>query len=111
MASEYLKWKYRDVKPDDPVVLTKKQKAANWWHYHKWWVLGGIVLLVVLADIGRDVLGIGKVLPDYQVALVASAPVGEQTLEELEKALAGLGAEPYPHGLPRYPRDHGKAEG
>lgn len=34
MASEYLKWKYRDVKPDQTVELTPRQKRANWWYYH-----------------------------------------------------------------------------
>ena len=34
MASEYLKWKYRDVKPDEPSPeLTGKEKLANWFHY------------------------------------------------------------------------------
>ena len=46
MASEYLKWKYRDVKPDAPLVLTPKEKRANWWHYHKWTLLSGVVVAV-----------------------------------------------------------------
>ena len=29
MASEYLKWKYRDVKPDQTVELTPRQKRAT----------------------------------------------------------------------------------
>ena len=29
MASEYLKWKYRDVGPDQAVELTPRQKRAN----------------------------------------------------------------------------------
>ena len=49
MASEYLKWKYRDVKPDAPAQYTKRQRAANWWHYHRWWLLAGAALLVALA--------------------------------------------------------------
>ena len=44
MASEYLKWKYRDVKPDEPIRLTRKEKALNWWHYHKWYVLLGSLI-------------------------------------------------------------------
>lgn len=40
--SEYLNWKFRDVKPDGPApALTPRQKLANWWHYSKWFVLGG----------------------------------------------------------------------
>lgn len=91
MASEYLKWKYRDVKPDEPVQYTKKQKAANWWRYHRWWLLAGAALLIALADIGINALGIGKVAPDYQLAYVASAPLSDGTVAALEKTLAALG--------------------
>ena len=91
MASEYLKWKYRDVKPDEPDSYTKKERAANWWQYHKWWLLGGALALVALLDIGWHALGFGKVVPDYQLAYVASSPLEESTLSALEQALAALG--------------------
>jgi len=91
LASEYLKWKYRDVKPDEPAPRTKKQKAANWWHYHKWPLLVGVLLLIAAIDIGRDVLGIGKVEPDYQFAYVASLPLNDETVAALEKNLAACG--------------------
>ena len=68
MASEYLKWKYQDVKPDAPVVLTKKEERQNWWHYHKWHValcIGGVLFAVWF--IAR-LLGFGQVQPDYQAA-------------------------------------------
>lgn len=90
MASEYLKWKYRDVKPDEPVKRTRSQKLANWWHYHRWWLLVGALLMLALWDIGKDVLGIGVVRPDYQLAYVASAPLEDGTLAHLEAALAAL---------------------
>ena len=54
MASQYLKWKYRDVKPDAPVELTEAQRRANWWHYNKWYVLGACLLLLAA---GMFVLG------------------------------------------------------
>lgn len=91
MASEYLKWKYRDVKPDEPIQRTKKQRAANWWHYHRWWLLAGALLAAALVDIGLNALGVGKVEPDYQLAYVASAPLPDGTAEALEAALATLG--------------------
>ena len=91
MASEYLKWKYRDVKPDAPIERTKKQKAANWWHYHKWWLLVGAILLVAGADILTNALGIGKSAPDYQLAYVASAPLSDETVVALETAFSELG--------------------
>ena len=91
MASEYLKWKYRNVKPDTPVTYSKKQKAANWWHYHKWWILAGILLLAALADIGLNALGVGRTEPDYQLAYVASVPLGDETLGALEAAFSVMG--------------------
>lgn len=91
MASEYLKWKYRDVKPDEPVQHTPRQRAANWWHYHKWWLLAGALLVAALVDIGLNVLGVGRVEPDYQLAYVASAPLPDGALAKLEAALAALG--------------------
>ena len=90
MASEYLKWKYRDVKPDAPVTRTPRQRAANWWHYHKWWLLAGALLLAALVDIGMSALGVGRIEPDVQLAYVASAPLDEGTVAALEKALSGL---------------------
>ena len=91
MASEYLKWKYRDVKPDAPVQLTKKQKAANWWHYHKWPLLVGALLMAAAIDIGYNALGFGAIKPDYQVAYVASAPLDDATIAAVESAFASYG--------------------
>ena len=91
MASEYLKWKYRNVKPDEPVERTPKQKAANWWHYHKWWLLAGVLLAIALVDIGLNALGVGKVAPDYQLAYVASSPLSDETVAALEAAFSELG--------------------
>lgn len=93
MASEYLKWKYRDVKPDEVVELTPRQKRANWWYYHKWHVLVGIVLLALGVYLGARMLRIGQVIPDYQVAYVGSAALPEDTAAALESALADLGTD------------------
>ena len=51
MASEYLKWKYRDVKPRETKELTPAEKRKNWWHYHKWHILTGVVLAAALASL------------------------------------------------------------
>ena len=91
MASEYLKWKYRDVKPDEPIQLTAKQKRQNWWHYHKWHVVIGVVLLVAAGNILYHALGIGKVRPDYQIAYVGANPLPNGTIRALEEAIAALG--------------------
>lgn len=93
MASEYLKWKYRDVQPDQPVELTPRQKRANWWYYHKWYVLLGVGLLALGTYLGARVLGIGQVRPDYQVAYVGSDALPEETAAALESALANLGTD------------------
>ena len=64
MASEYLKWKYRDVKPEEKRELTPAEKRANWWHYHKWHVALGAVLLLAAGSILWHVLGVGQPHPD-----------------------------------------------
>lgn len=93
MASEYLKWKYRDVRPDQAVELTPRQKRANWWYYHKWYVLLGVGLLAVVLYLAARGLGVGQVTPDYQVAYVGSAALPEDTATALETALADLGCD------------------
>ncbi len=91
MASEYLKWKYRDVQPDKPLELTPEQRRANWWHYHKWYVLLGITVAAVTAYLLARALGLWSVKPDYQVAYVGSSALPEDTAAALETALAELG--------------------
>ncbi|MCR5824994.1 MAG: hypothetical protein K6G54_00355 [Oscillospiraceae bacterium] len=91
MASEYLKWKYRDVKPETRRTLTPEERRRNWWHYHKWHVVLGAVLLLAALDIGRAALGIGTVRADYQLAYVGSASLPEDTVAAVEDALATLG--------------------
>ncbi len=93
LASEYLKWKYRDVKPDEPVELTPEQRRASWWDYHKWHVVLGVVLLLSLASILSRALGLGVIKPDYQIAYVGSAALPEDTAAALESALSALGTD------------------
>lgn len=93
MASEYLKWKYRDVRPDEPIKMTPQQKRANWWYYHKWYVLAGAALFLVTGYILTRALGFWEIEPDYQVAYVGSAPLPEETAAALETAFAGLGVD------------------
>ncbi|MCX4374173.1 MAG: hypothetical protein OSJ58_20585, partial [Dysosmobacter sp.] len=63
MASEYLKKKYRDVKPDAPLELTKAEKRKNWWHYYKWHVGIVLVLLAITGSIMWNTLS--RTEPDY----------------------------------------------
>lgn len=84
MASEYLMNKYKDVKPDDPVVLTKKEERKNWWHYHKAYILVGAVILLFVGSFVKEM--VTKVEPDYQVAYSGtySLPVGaEESMQAL----------------------------
>lgn len=93
MASEYLKWKYRDVRPDPPVERTVREKRANWWQYHKWYVVLGAGLLAAVLYLVARGLGFGQVTPDYQVAYVGTSALPEETVSALETALAGLGTD------------------
>ena len=91
MASEYLKWKFRDVQPEEKVELTQAQKRKNWWHYHKWHVAAGAALLLVAGNILFHALGIGEIRPDYRIAYVGSAYLPDETAAALEAALSELG--------------------
>lgn len=91
MASEYWNQKFKDVKPEEKRKLTGKERWQNWWHYHKWHVVIGVVLLVIVLDIGKDVLGIGKVEPDYQIAYIGESVLPDDTVAALEQAIAALG--------------------
>ena len=91
MASEYLKWKYKDVPQDKPLELTKQQKRKNWWHYHKWHVIIGAILLVTAGSILAHALGLGQTKPDYQIAYVGAAPLPEDTVKAIEAQLVPYG--------------------
>lgn len=91
MASEYLKWKYREVQPEEKAVLTKAEQRKNWWHYHKWYIIIGAVLILALGNILWSALGIGQVTPDYQIAYVGTTALPDDTVSALETAVAGLG--------------------
>ena len=94
MASEYLRWKYRDVPHDaPPPVLTAKERRANWWHYHKWHVVIGAVVLLALTDIGLHILGVGRQEPDYQFAYVGARMLPADAVSAFEEALAALGTD------------------
>ncbi len=89
MASEYLKWKYRDVKPEQPAELTRGEKRKNWWHYHKWHVVTGVVLLAILCSILWNALHQDE--PDLQIAYVGSSALPEDTAAAVEAAFEALG--------------------
>ncbi len=92
MASEYLKWKYRDVKPDEPPPPpTGWDKVKNWFSYNWYWLAAGAVILAILGGILWTALGIGKTRPDYILAYVGRGELPEQTREALIAAVQRLG--------------------
>lgn len=91
MASEYLKWKYRDVEHREKVELTPAEERKNWWHYHKWHVGIGVVLAGIAVSWTCNALGIGQVRPDYQVAYVGENSLPDDTATAIETAFAAFG--------------------
>ena len=92
MASEYLRRKYQDVKPDEPPPpLTPKERLANWFHYNKLWILVWAVILCVAGSMLWNVLGIGQIKPDYIFAYIGSGALPEECAAALERELAALG--------------------
>lgn len=89
MASEYLKKKYQNVRPDAPLELTKAEKRKNWWHYYKWHVGIAAALLAIAGSIAWNALS--RVEPDYRIAYVGASPLPEDTAAALEAAFASLG--------------------
>lgn len=89
MASEYLKQKYKDVKPEKKVELTPEQKRRNWWEYHKGWLLFGAVLLIGAAFFIRDIFF--RPSPDYQVGYVSKTPLPDEVKDSLRERLEELG--------------------
>ena len=94
MASQYLNWKLRDVKPDPlPPDPTPRQKWRNWWHYHKGMMIAGAVVGLAVLDIAHSALGLGQVRPDYQVAYVGENALPDATAAAIEEAFAALGSD------------------
>ena len=89
MASEYLKKKYKDVKPDVKKELTPAEKRKNWWYYHKWHVVIAAGLLAILGSIVWNALH--QVKPDYQIAYVGDYALPDDTAAAIEAGFAALG--------------------
>lgn len=91
MASEYLKYKFKDVRREEPVELSPAQRRKNWWHYHKWPVLIGAVMLLIVADIGLNAFHQFTRRPDYQIAYVGVNALPDDTARAIEDGFAALG--------------------
>lgn len=97
MASEYLKRKAQQElqkeTPEAPPVYSRREKAANWLRYHWLWLVVGAVLLIFGCTILWNILGIGKVKPDYVFAYVGREPLSEEQAAAFEEAVAALGVD------------------
>lgn len=91
MASEYLKWKYRDVQRREHAELSPAEKRKNWWHYHKWHIAIGVVLAGIGINLVCHALGVGQVKPDYRVAYVGSNALPDDTAAAIENTFSALG--------------------
>lgn len=91
MASEYLKQKYKDVKPDTPREMTEAERRKNWWYYHKWHVVAAVVAALAAADLVWSMLGRGTPQPDYQIAYVGEGSLPGDTAAAIEAGFASLG--------------------
>lgn len=92
MASKYLNWKFRDIKPDEPSPpLSGKKRLANWFHYHTWWLVVWAALLYIVGSTLWNALGIGQTGPDYIFAYIGSNELPEGCAASLEAELAALG--------------------
>lgn len=68
---------------------TKKDKFKNWWYYNKKILLLVIFLVAVAVSIVWSI--VGKVKPDYTIALMTQSSVDADALEILEKHIADYG--------------------
>ena len=75
----------------EPVQYTRKQRLRNWLYYNKWWLVIGAVILWIIGSMIWNVLGIGKVRPDYTFAYVGGYALPDECAELLERELAALG--------------------
>ena len=89
MASEYLKKKYKDVKPDEKVELTPSQKRRNWWDYNLGWVILAAVAVIGGILLVKDIFF--RPEPDYQVGYVSRTELPEEVRQSLQDRLAELG--------------------
>ena len=88
MASEYLKKKYQDIKPDEPVLMTKEEQRRNWWYYHWKALLIGVVAASLAMFMAVDIFS--KKEPDYEVIYVSNSYIEDQTVDAMQAALTSV---------------------
>lgn len=99
MASEYIKYQLKDVKPKEkPPELTPKEKFLNWLYYYKWYLVAAAVMIGVLLDIGLHILNERRNAPDYQIAYIGSSVLPNDTEAALTEAFSALGTDANENG-------------
>lgn len=98
MASEYMKWKaQQEIAAETPAQpqreLTRREKVQNWLHYHWLYLVIGAILVWIVGSMLWNVLGIGKIKPDYIVAYVGANALSEDCEQAVEAAFSELGVD------------------
>ncbi|MCR5229989.1 MAG: hypothetical protein K6D03_07665 [Solobacterium sp.] len=93
MASEYLKWKYRDVKHREKRELTKEEKRRNWWAYNKYIVAGAVIAVILGADLIRTMAGFKTEPADIQIACATEKQLPEHAAEALSEAFSAYASD------------------
>ena len=90
MASEYLKKKYSDVRPEEKRELTKQEKWKNWWYYSKWKLLFSLICFIIAGDLILTMTGVLKPKFDLTVGVVSSRSFSEEEQEKIAKAFSNI---------------------
>jgi hypothetical protein len=115
MAGEYYRWQARNEKPpEEAAPLTGRKKTANWLYYHRIHLIAGGAAIFILLEILLGTLGVGKTFPDYQIAYAGTRYLPEETVKNLEEALARYGEDCNGDGkvivqINQYVRDRGES--
>lgn len=116
MAGEYYRWQARNEKPpEEAAPLTGRKKIMNWLYYHRIHLIAGGAALFIVLEILLGTLGVGKTFPDYQIAYAGTSRLPDETVKNLEEALAGYGEDCNGDGrvvvqVNQYVKDTGEAE-
>ncbi len=72
-------------------TYTRRQRFENWFYYNKIWVFAAVVILWILGSMVWNILGIGKVKPDYTISYVGRLKLPQDCVTALETSLAQFG--------------------
>lgn len=77
--------------PGQEPHYSRRKKLEIWFYYYKWWLAAAIFVLILLIPVFRNLLGIGIVNPDYQIACVTAGGISDSTVQALTEALEAMG--------------------